>query len=194
MADSPFIEDPVLRAKALREYPYDFPYYDWCLTTLEIDPKFDLQKLPEWDDSLQHLRNAVGCKTVLWGCDLEQTHFVVVLARVTADRDIRQRTISVWSELDPFLLSSPRTRQIVLNIEDRFPGPSEVHELVLIDGNQELITYRFLHNVDFFTSKAMPMISHDPPVELAGCARGITHPNADGRNTIAILYTWLGME
>lgn len=79
MADSPFIEDPILRAKVLREYPHDFPYYDWCLAVLDINPKIDLDQSPLWHTSLKRLSEMTCSETVLWSRDLEQMHTVLVL-------------------------------------------------------------------------------------------------------------------
>lgn len=79
MADSDFIEDPVFRAKVLREYPHDFVCHNWILTVLEIDPKINLETTSEWNATHAQICEQTGCRTVLWSRDLEQSHRVLVL-------------------------------------------------------------------------------------------------------------------
>ncbi|KAK4498018.1 hypothetical protein PRZ48_010674 [Zasmidium cellare] len=166
MADSPFIEDPILRAQVFREYPYDFTYRNWHLITLEIEPKINLQKTTQWHTALRRLSEETSSDTVLWSRDLEQTHCVIVLGK-------------------------SKSRQVSMA---HFPESSNVEEVILIEGDTDLVTSPFLSNIDLLLMRVRPGISHDPPVELAGCARGFTDRNDAGMGVIAAMFNWVGLE
>lgn len=122
------------------------------------------------------------------------SYLLTIQTAANASGNSEEVIVSAWALLDTLLVSRPRIKHLVLNTKDYIPAPSEVHELILVEGNHDIVTSPFLTNVDTFVTRSTPGISHDPPVELVDCTRGITQPNEEGSSTIAILSTWVTLE
>ena len=93
------------------------------------------------------------------------------------------------------LLSPPQSQPLALNIRNYIPVSDYLHELIIVQRRPELVKTEFLDFVYVLCARTSPGEGHEPPVDLVGCAKGITALGSTGQvRTIAMLWKWLDYE